>query len=79
MVELIFSDEQARILREAGQVIYLRDPKGNMIGRAIPNSVADPRAEISEEEIAAAKRSAKSAGPWFTTQEVLDSLRHQES
>lgn len=79
MAELVFSDEQARILREAGHVIYVRDAKGNVVGRAFPVSDEDPNSGFSPEDIAEAKRSAKSNGPWFTTQEVLDSLRQQES
>lgn len=69
MTDLVLTDEQARILKEAGGHVRLRSRAGTCIGYAstVP--------ELTLEEISELKRRASSNERRYTTQEVLDHLR----
>jgi hypothetical protein len=67
MIQIILNDEQARLAQAAPESIELRDQRGQLVGY-----VARP---LDADVIAVAKLRANSAGPWFTTQQVLDHLQ----
>ena len=63
-------DEQVKALRNATDKIQLRDEQGNLLV-----SIARP---FSDERIADALERAKSDGPWYTTEEVINRLKSLE-
>ena len=77
MVELTLTDEQFKLLQggpaHAGDIV-VRNPSGAVVGYLQVAGVKP----FTAEEIAAAKRSASTPGPRYTTQEVLDYLHSLE-
>lgn len=67
MNEIILSDDQLRVVREASGRVAILDPQGCLVGYL--SRAVDPAI------IAEAERRAASDGPWFTTQQVLDHLK----
>jgi hypothetical protein len=72
MPEIVVSDELAHAIVIADGPVRLRDRAGHYLGYVF-------RSAFSPEEIADAERRVGSAGPWRTTQQVLDRLRCVES
>lgn len=71
MTRLVLSDEQAQALSLSEETVELVDEQGNHLGYVATG--------FSREEIAQAERRAGSAGPWYTTEEVLKHLESMES
>ena len=80
MTQIILTPEQAAILSAADSPIVLRDPNGVVVGFvARRGQFATPKVPLfTPEEIAEAERDLDSEGPWYTTKEVLESLRESE-
>ena len=70
MAQIVLSDDQAKAVQTALEPVELRDQRGNLLGYV---SLPPGDAEIAE-----AKRRLESAGPWHTTEEVMDHLRSLE-
>jgi hypothetical protein len=70
MIQIILNDEQARLAHSSQEGVELRDSNGQLIGY-----VARP---LGAEVIAVARQRANSAGPWHSTQQVLDHLHSLE-
>jgi hypothetical protein len=70
MTHIVLSEDQARLLTE-GQVLPVLNPAGNVVGRVEPVT-------FTPEEIAAARREAASAGPWYTGDDVRAHLQALE-
>ncbi|MEX2092514.1 MAG: hypothetical protein WD971_07540 [Pirellulales bacterium] len=70
MIKIVLNDEQAKTVEEATGAIELRDPQGRLVGYVSRSP--------SSQEIADAKRRLASAGPWYTTQQVLSHLQSLE-
>lgn len=70
MTSITLNSDQLREFEAAGDTIELRDEAGNVLGY-----VAKP---LSAEIIATALQRSQSAGPWHTTQQVLDHLKSLE-
>ena len=67
MIQIILNDAQVQAVKRAsGGAIELRDEAGALLGFVAP--------PIEEKVIAEARRRANSAGPWFTTSQVVDHL-----
>ena len=71
MLEIVLTDEQAKVVATALKPVQVRDPKGNVLGCINPI--------WTEEDIAEAKRALASDEPWYTTEQVLAYLRSLES
>jgi hypothetical protein len=67
MVQLVLTDEQLRVLAEAGYSLPIVDANGRLVGVASPPPFTD-------EEIAEAKRRLASDQPRYTTAEVIAKL-----
>jgi uncharacterized protein YmfQ (DUF2313 family) len=68
MVQLILSEEQVRLIREAlGQPVQLCDPAGNVVARIPP--------EMNQEFLAELKRRAAAPGPRYTGEQVQARLQ----
>jgi hypothetical protein len=67
MPEVILTEEQAKIVAQAGGPVAVRDSKGNVLGHI--------EAKPTPEEIAELKRRAASPGPFFTGAQVQARLR----
>ena len=67
MIQIVLSDEQAKVLQAATDAVEIRDSHGKLLGYISPPP--------SDAELAAAKRRLESDGPWYTTDQVLDHLR----
>ncbi|MBP86661.1 MAG: hypothetical protein CMJ64_08095 [Planctomycetaceae bacterium] len=74
MAEITLNDEQAKILAHSGEVVIVRDPRGNVIGHLAPNKARDEAAIVAE-----AKQRLASNQPRYSTAEVLDHLSSLES
>jgi hypothetical protein len=72
MVQLILNDDQARVIRESVEPVEIVDRTGNRIG------ILKRGHQWTPEELAEAERRARSDGPWYSTQEVLDHLNSLE-
>jgi hypothetical protein len=70
MVQIILSDEQANLFQSALNAVELRDRHGKLIGYAAPPQ--------SSTVIASARQRLNSAGPWHSTQQVLEHLQSLE-
>jgi hypothetical protein len=70
MIKIVLSDEQAKAVANAAGAIELRDHQGRLIGLVSPSP--------SSAEIAEAKRRLNSAGPWYTTEQVINHLQSLE-
>jgi hypothetical protein len=70
MTQIILSDDQANAVQAATDTVEIRDRRGNLLGYvSLPPS---------EAEIAEARGRLHSAGPWYTTEQVLDHLKSLE-
>src|SRR5436853_4321961 len=69
MTRVILTNDQANIVRQSSDRVALCDEAGNFIG------YVDSDIGFTPEEIEEAERLAASAGPWYTTEEVLKHLR----
>lgn len=67
MVQLVLTDEQLRVLAEAGYSLPIVDANGRLVGMASPPP-------LTPEEIAEAKRRLASDQPRYTTEEMLREL-----
>jgi hypothetical protein len=70
MVAITLTDEQLKLLAAAAGRVQVRDSNGNVLGFIMPI--------WSEEDIAEAKRRARSPGLWFTGEQVQARLRALE-
>lgn len=75
MVELVISDEQARMLTETGGVVVIRDQNGNVVGSAFRTKKVNPLSRFTPQQLADLEARSQSDGPWLTTAQVLDHLR----
>jgi hypothetical protein len=66
MIRIILNDEQAKAAQLATETVELLDQRGHLVGY-----VSRPPQEST---VAEARRRANSAGPWYTTQQVLEHL-----
>ena len=71
MTQLMLNAEQTKIIAKSLEPIQVCSPTGEVLGVIQP--------EISREEIARLKQVAKSDGPWYTTEQVLQHLGTLES
>lgn len=80
MTQIILTPEQAAILSAADSPIVLRGPDGAIVGFvARRGQLVTPKVPLfTPEEIAEAEKDLDSDGPWYTTKEVLESLRESE-
>jgi hypothetical protein len=62
MTDLILTEEQTRLLATAQGRVRVKTPGGQELGK-----IDRP---LTNEEIAALKARAKSAGPWFSSEQV---------
>lgn len=67
MIEIILTEEQAKLVGSSLQPVQVRDPQGYVIGTFTP--------VWTEADIAEAKRVLNSDEPWSTTEQVLARLR----
>jgi len=67
MAHIVLDEEQSRIVSESQGDVEIRDSSGQPLGYLTHG--------FTPEEIAEAKRRAKSDGPWHTTAEVLEHLQ----
>ena len=67
MAEIILTEEQAAIYRQANEPVKVRDAKGIVLGTLEPG--------MTPEFIAEMKRRAKSPGPWLTGDQVRRHLQ----
>jgi hypothetical protein len=79
MTTIAVSRSLADALGKATQPIRLVDDQGKLLGSFAPaESVADDANALSAEEISELKRRMSSAGPWYTTDEVLAYIQSLE-
>ena len=71
MTQVVLNAEQAQIVAKSLDPIQVCSPRGEVLGVLHP--------EISREEIVRLKQIAKSDGPWYTTDQVLEQLRSLDS
>jgi hypothetical protein len=67
---IILNEEQAKLLTLAGETVEICDPQGKILCRLDP--------PITEEEIAELKRRGKSPGPWYSGEQVRQTLKTLE-
>jgi hypothetical protein len=70
MLQIVLTDEQAKVVTTALKPVQVRDNHGNSLGWIQPI--------WTEEDIAEAKRVLASNEPWYTTEQVLAYLRSLE-
>jgi hypothetical protein len=88
MSEIVLTDEQVQRIASATSPIPVRDASGRVIGvcslfrtelkngsAATSPSAAANSLQFTDEEIEQALRNRDSAGPWYTTAEVLTYLQ----
>jgi hypothetical protein len=80
MNEIVLTADQLSILSSSAGPVAIRRPDGSVIGWVSPTTrfIIPEVCPFTPEEIAAAEARAESAGPWYTTQEVLEHLRSLE-
>ena len=66
MLEIVLTDEQAKIVTSALKPVQVKDGKDHVLGWFTPI--------WTDEDVARAKQILASNGPWFTTKEVLEKL-----
>ena len=76
MVIINLTPEQAQLMQNTQEEIYLHDPLGKTLGyvKKLPKETS-----ITAEEIEEYRRRAKSPGPWYTFEEVLAKLKALEA
>ncbi|MFL5246039.1 MAG: hypothetical protein ACJ8FY_28545 [Gemmataceae bacterium] len=70
MTQLVLTEEQARLIRQALEPLQLCDPQGNVLRTIEP--------ELTGEFIAELKRRAASPGPHYTSEQVQSHLQGLE-
>ena len=70
MLEIVLTDEQAKMVTSALKPVQVKDGKDHVLGWFTPI--------WTEEDVARAKQSLASDQPWFTTEQVLEKLRSLE-
>lgn len=78
MVQLVLSDEQAKLLCQADGTVHVVDRAGRDLGHLIPASC---KITSSDQDVALAidrMSAAKSGGVFLTTQEVLQHITAAE-
>ena len=70
MLQIVLTDEQAKVVASALKPVQVCDSRGNVLGRIDPI--------WTEEDIAEAKRRLASDEPRYTTAQVLEHLRSLE-
>ncbi|MEK6261206.1 MAG: hypothetical protein AABP62_21610 [Planctomycetota bacterium] len=70
MTVIVLNDEQVKALNESAGDVELQDASGHSLG-VVSHS-------FTAEEIAEAKRRARSGGPWLTTKELLERITSQD-
>jgi hypothetical protein len=70
MLQIVLTDEQAKVVATALKPVQVRDGQGNALGWINP--------VWTEEDIAEAKRRLASDEPRYTTAQVLEYLRSLE-
>jgi hypothetical protein len=80
MTQIVLTSEQAAILSGADSPVLLCGPDGKTMGFVARAGKHLRMGEVlfTPDEIAEAERGLDSEGPWYTTKEVLDSLRELE-
>ena len=71
MTQIVVSDEQAKIIVEAGAVVEIRDRQGNLLGCVTQG--------VSEEDVSLALESLRSDEPRYTTAQALAHLMALET
>jgi hypothetical protein len=76
-IQITLTPDQAAVLAGTQDLVAIRRPDGSFVGWISPATrfIIPNECPFTPEEIAAAEKEAESAGPWHTTQEVLDHLR----
>jgi uncharacterized protein YmfQ (DUF2313 family) len=67
MLQLVLTDEQAKIVKQAFGPVSVRDSTGKVLGLLEP--------QLTPEMIAELKRRAASPGPWYTGEQVQSRLQ----
>jgi hypothetical protein len=70
MLEIVLTDEQAKVVATALKPVQVRDQRGNVLGTITP--------AWTEADIAEAKRALASDQPRYSFAEVMDYVRSQE-
>ena len=70
MTVIVLNDEQVQALNQSAGDVELQDATGHSLG-IVTHS-------FTPEEIAEAKRRARSGGPWLTTKELLQRMTSQD-
>jgi hypothetical protein len=70
MIEIVLTDEQAKVVAGALQPVQVRDGRGNLLGTIAPR--------WTEQDIKEAKESLATNTTWYTTEQVLAHLRSLE-
>jgi hypothetical protein len=70
MVCIVVNDDQAKLIRDAGEGVMLRDSQGQFLGFV--------QLGLTDEEFAEAKRVLASDSPRYTTDQVLAHLKSLE-
>ncbi len=70
MLQIVLTDEQAKVIASALKPVQVRDGQDNVLGWITPI--------WTEEDVAEAKQILASDQPWFTTEQVLAKLRALE-
>jgi len=74
MTKIELTPEQASIVSAARGPVRICLPDGSIVGW-LKCDITPAEPIFTPEEIAEAERRLDAAGPWFTTEEVLESLR----
>ena len=80
MPQIVLTAEQAAVLSSSLDPVAIHYPDGSVAGfLSRKTGICTPKEPLfTAVEIAEAERQLDSAGPWFTTQEVFESLRELE-
>jgi hypothetical protein len=70
MTQIALNEDQVKAVRAAKNAVQITDSSGKLLGYLSRSP--------SDEEIAEATRRLASAGPWRTTEQVLERLTSQE-
>lgn len=70
MVCIVVDDDQAKLIRNSGEGVMLRDSQGQFLGFV--------QLGLTDEEFAEAKRVLASDSPRYTTEQVLAHLKSLE-